>query len=139
MIKIFQEKKGFSFIEVMATACVLAFGLVAIYQAFFTSLNYLNHITYRVHGMILLDNRIEMVQKQLELKGQIDLGSLNDLYSARINNRNIDYKYEMSTEEVEGVDGLYQLNLLIKWKESTREIKVSKTVYVFKLGQERET
>ena len=139
MRKIFQKKKGFSFIEVMATACVLAFGLVAIYQAFFTSLNYLNHMTHRLHAMTLLDNRIEMIQKQFELKGQINLGYLKDLYRVQINNRDIDYKYEMSIEDIKDVDGIYQLNLAIMWTESTREIKISKTVYIFDLGKIKET
>jgi len=139
LIKIFQKKKGFSFIEVMATACVLAFGLVAIYQAFFTSLNYLNHMTYRLHAMVLLDNKIEMIQKQLELKDQINVGHVNDLYSARINNRDIDYEYEMSIEDIENIDGVYQLSLAVKWVESAREIRISKTVYIFKLGKTEET
>ena len=123
----------------MATACVLAFGLVAIYQAFFTSLNYLNHMTHRLHAMTLLDNKIEMIQKQLELKGQINLGYLKDLYHAQINNCDIDYKYEMSIEDIKDVDGIYQLNLAIMWTESTREIKISKTVYIFDLGKIKET
>jgi len=138
LIKIFQEKKGFSFIEVMATACVLAFGLVAIYQAFFTSLDYLDHMTYRVHAMILIDNKIEMIQEQLESQGRINLESLDELYSARINNRDINYEYEMSVREIEDVDDVYQINLLIKWKERNRAIKVSRTVYIFESNTTKE-
>lgn len=134
MTKIFRKKNGFSFIEVMVTVCVLAFGLVGVYQAFFTSLNYIDHMTYRIHAMTLLDNQIEMLQKQLELKGELYVGNLKDLYLVKINNRPINYIYEIALKDLEDSPNVYQLDLSIKWKERARNIRISRSVYIFDPG-----
>lgn len=138
MIKIFRKKNGFSFIEVMVTVCVLAFGLVGVYQAFFTSLNCIDHMTYRIHAMTLLDNQIEMLQKQLELKGELYIGNLKDSYPVRINNRPVDYAYEIALKDLGNSSNVYQLDLSIKWKERARNVRISRSVYIFDPGRNNE-
>ena len=131
-MKFFGRKEGFSFVEVMAAAAVLAIGLVSIYRAFFVSLDYLNHITYLMHAMTFLDIRIEMIQKRFELSGEINLGQGNDLYKVVINNRPIDYSYSMAIHNVKDVDNIYQLDLTITWNEGGRTIRNSRSVYIFR-------
>src|SRR3989338_11171657 len=63
----FKRNRGVSFVEVMVAAAILSFGIVMLYRAFFVSLNYVNHITYRLYAMNILDNKISMLQKTFEV------------------------------------------------------------------------
>ena len=61
-----RTKKGFSFIEVMVATAILSAGIVAIFQSFFLSMNYLNHLTYRIHALSLIENQIVRIKTQIK-------------------------------------------------------------------------
>ena len=60
-----RRKTGFSFVEVMTTVAVLSVGIVAIYQSFLKSLDYMNHMTNRLYVLNRIINTVEEVQNNL--------------------------------------------------------------------------
>ncbi|MDP8265936.1 MAG: hypothetical protein P9M07_03215 [Candidatus Aceula meridiana] len=125
-----KKRCGISFVEVMTTVVVLSFGLVGIYRAFFTSLDYLNHASYRLHAANFLHNKIELIQRNFQMSNTTNLKDGRDVYPVLINNRKVDFDYESSVENVGSLDGIYKLNVSVSWREGKRDIRISRSVYI---------
>lgn len=115
----------------MTTAAFLSFGLVGVYRAFFTSLNYLNHVSYRLHVANFLNNKIELIQENFQINNTINLNDGKDFSPVIINNRKIDFDYEGSVENVGKLNGIYKLNVSVSWREGQRDVRISRSVYIF--------
>lgn len=125
-----RRQGGFSFIEVMTTVAVLSLGIVAIYQSFFKSLDYLNHMTYRLHALSILANKIELIQKRLEVTGEVLLTGLPPA-SAYINGTNVDFDEHVQVSQVGSLKNIYKLDIVLSWRESGRAITMSRSCYVY--------
>ncbi len=121
---------GFSFIEIMTTVAVLSLGIVAIYQSFFKSLDYLNHMTYRLHALSILANKVELIQKRLEVTGELVLTGVSPA-SAYINGRNVDFAENVHVSQVGSLKNIYKLDVVLSWRESGRAITMSRSCYVY--------
>ena len=125
-----KTKKGFSFIEIMTTVAVLSLGIVAIYQSFFKSLEYVNHMTYRLHALNILVNKIEMIQKEFEVTGEIKLVASTPA-SAVIHGRTVEFQEKVDLVSLNTMKNIYQINVVLSWSESGRNISLSRSCYIY--------
>ena len=125
-----RRERGFSFVEVMVTMVVMSLGVVMIYKAFFTSLNFINHVTYRLVALSLLDKRIADTEWLLKSQGVISLTQGARTESVVIHNKPVDFHFQTDFRNVGMLKGVYELELSLSWREGERDITVSRAVYI---------
>jgi len=125
-----RKAAGFSFIEVMITVSILSFGLVLIYRAFFISLNYMEHVTYRLHAMTLLDNKVAELAQLLKGKSNLKATTLTEIDRHMVNNREVEFSFEIDYKPVLKPSGITQVDLALSWDEGIRNINLKRSVYL---------
>jgi prepilin-type N-terminal cleavage/methylation domain-containing protein len=130
MFYFLKTKKGFSFIEMMTTVAVLSVGIVAIYQSFFKSLEYINHMTYRLHALNILSNKIEMIQKEFEVTGEIHLAAPRQA-SVIVHGRRVEFQEKVDLVSLSKMQNIYQIHVVLSWRESGRNISLSRSCYIY--------
>ena len=123
--------KGFSFFEVMVTVSILALGIVVIYQAFFISLNYANRLTIRLYANWLLDHKIANLQYYFKKTGEVpEIKEEKDTLT--VNNKTIDFHYNMHIKGIEQIENIFELATMIYWLEQNRTFKLIRVAYLAK-------
>ncbi|MBF0122848.1 MAG: hypothetical protein HQL21_05510 [Candidatus Omnitrophica bacterium] len=121
------RRRGLTFIEVMITAIVLAGGLVAIYRAFFIGLDQLDHLSYRLCAINLIEEKIAFVEKDFRSLKDFDIGPLTE--SAVVNNRPVEFQYVISLQPVGTLLSVFHLDIALSWQEKGREMSISRSAY----------
>jgi prepilin-type N-terminal cleavage/methylation domain-containing protein len=116
--------RGFTFLEVMVAAAVLALGTVLIYEAFFTSLNSYNYYVDYLNVASWADDKIW--QAEFKLLQGISPAS-QEAGEFRENNKifNWNLNYGLLDEQT----GLYSIDLFLSWKTGKRELALSRNTY----------
>ena len=125
-----QDKQGFSFFEVMVAIAVLSAGLILIYNAFFISVNYTNHLTYRLQADILLDEKIAGLKQLLQDQTVLPLTLTEEVERVKIHNKPVDFQYTFDLHSVENLPGLFLLDISVSWRENSRRIQLSRSIYI---------
>ena len=121
------EKRGLTFIEVMVTVVVLTVGLLAIYRSFFLGLDYLNHLSYRLSALNLLEGSISSVEHSFRSLKDFDVGPLKE--TLVINNRPVDFQYTIALEPIGNLLTVFKLDITLSWEERGRVITLSRSAY----------
>lgn len=122
-----RRPRGLTFIEVMVTAVVLSVGLVAIYRAFFIGLDQLNHLSYRLYALNLLEQKIAVVEKDFRSLKDFDIGPLAE--TVVINNHPVDFQYAITLVPVENLLSVFRLDIGLSWSEKGRSVSVARSAY----------
>lgn len=130
MTLLLKDKKGFSFIEMMTTIAVLSLGIVAVYQSFFKSLGYVNHMTYRLCALNIISSEIELIQKRFEVTGEIVLTDVRPK-TVQVHGHPIEFTPYVDLASVNNKENIYQLNIALSWNESGRQIVMSRSCYIY--------
>ncbi|MFA5060672.1 MAG: prepilin-type N-terminal cleavage/methylation domain-containing protein [Candidatus Omnitrophota bacterium] len=125
-----KNRFGFSFVELMVAVAVLASGIVFIYRIFFISLNYSNHVVYRLHALDLLSQKIETTERIFREKNEIVFGSQQEVKTVLINNRPVDFRYVLDFKSVDGLESLYDLTVSVSWAEGVQKKTLSRSAYI---------
>lgn len=120
------------------TISILSVGMLTIYRAFFLSLNYLNHMTYRLYANVLLDNKIVQLERRLRTHKEIPTAMDNEVQSIRVKDKVVDFEYTINFNPQDPLSNLYQLDLSILWKEGSRSVRLFRSVYVADLAVSEE-
>lgn len=113
--------------EVMVTAVVLAGGLVAIYRAFFVGLDHLEHLSYRLSAIHLVEKKISLVEKEFRSLTDVDVGPLTE--TVLINNRPVDFQYAINLQPVGELLSVFHLDIVLSWQERGRPMSISRSAY----------
>ena len=114
----------------MVTVVVLTVGLLGVYKAFFLALDYTNHLTYRLHAMMLLDEKISTIERFFLDKTEIAFDRSEKIKTVQFDNKQVDFHYTTSFESVENVEGLFLLDVALSWLEGSHQIHLSRSVYI---------
>ncbi|MBF0594380.1 MAG: prepilin-type N-terminal cleavage/methylation domain-containing protein [Candidatus Omnitrophica bacterium] len=121
------SRRGISFIEVMVTAVILSVGLVAIYRAFFISVDYLDHLSRRLCALNLIDVRVADIERDFRTLNNVDVGALNE--TVTLNGHPVDYAYHVQLKPVGQLLSVFQLDIALSWQERGREISIARSAY----------
>lgn len=125
-----RRKTGFSFVEVMTTVAVLSVGIVAIYQSFLKSLDYMNHMTNRLYVLNRIINTVEEVQKEFELTGKV-ASKPSGPVALSLGGRTINIQEDIALAPLDAAGSIYQVQVVVSWEESGRKITLSRSCYIY--------
>ena len=130
-----RSKTGFTFIEVMVTAAILALGIVCVYKAFFISLNTLRHLTHRLYALTLLDNHIVAMQKRFETKKETLIHESAERKTVTVENTPVTFSFDQEIKTVGSHENLYALDAGIAWPEGARTLRLHRQILVGAYGE----
>ena len=127
-----RAQRGFTLFEILVATVVLAVGITGIYQAFFLSMNQLNHLTSRLYANILMDNQLTQLQQKFAFEGAIAFGQDVKQEQVTLGNKEIQYAHTVSFQSLEALEDIVEANCRYFWKEGTHERKLSQAAYLLK-------
>jgi hypothetical protein len=124
---------GFSFIEVMLAAIILAAGLVALYRSFMVGADFINYYASRLCAFNLLEDRIAAIEHDFQaLKKNFDVGP--SMEEVVINNRPVEFHYDIILKPVDKLLSVFQLDIQVSWQEKGRRAALFRSAYFSGLG-----
>ncbi len=109
------------------TSVILAAGLVAIYRAFFTGVNYLQHLSCRLYALNLIENRIASAEKNFRSLKDFDIGPLTE--TSLVNNYPVEFHYAVNLEPVGTLLSVFKLDIALSWEERGHTVTISRSAY----------
>lgn len=118
-------KKGFTLMELMTAAVVVAIGAILIYECFFRSLDLFNYCYDYLGVVSWVDEKIWKARDDI-----IRTGTLSEPETAgtfKIKNKN--FGWNLYCSPAGDIKDLYRLNLSLFWKEGSRPAVISRNVF----------
>jgi len=126
MYKKINKKKGFTLVEVVMTGAILAFGIVAIYEALFVSVDTYSYYTHYLNTQDWISEKIWKVQSKLINSGTVDAGHT----SGQIVRDHKTYDWNMVVNIVDETQGLYQVKVTLSWNEGRKKVNTTRATYL---------
>ncbi|MBN3039084.1 MAG: prepilin-type N-terminal cleavage/methylation domain-containing protein [Candidatus Omnitrophica bacterium] len=122
------DKKGFTLIELMVAVAILSFGLVMIYEAFFSYMDAYNYVFRRLEAQRWIEEKVWQTENELVISGMLMPGDMSGSF-IRSNKK---FSWNMSIRLIGEIEesSLYELTLEVSWQEVTRDAKISQVAYV---------
>ncbi len=124
-----KNRRAFTFVEVMVTLTILSAGIIVIFKSLFYSLDQIHAMSSRLYADMLLESRSGEVERLLRVYNALPL-ELNRAQTIDTGNKKIDFKEQMSFEDVEGLIDVFRMDLSVSWKEGSRDMKLSRSSYL---------
>jgi prepilin-type N-terminal cleavage/methylation domain-containing protein len=119
-----KHRKGFTLLEVMITAAVLALGSALIYQSYFIAIDSFSYYSTLLKITPWMDEKIWQAQTELKHAGVLALAPTGQL---EINNKDIYWSLAYSPLDKTGE--LYVVDLAAFWQQGARRVKLSRSAY----------
>jgi len=122
----FSGKTGFTLIELLMTVAILSFGIVAIYEALFVSIDTYGYYTRYLETQAWVDERIWEVQAELMSAGELDTGQT----SGQIVRGHKAFNWTMAVQQMDLEQQLYRVDLTLSWSEGNRKIRTVRSAFL---------
>lgn len=124
-----KSRAGFTLIEVMVTASVLALGAALIYQSFFIALDSFNYYSTLLKITPWMDEKIWQAQNDLKHSGAgaVETGS----GQFEVDNKSVNWS--LACNSADQTESLYRLDLTLVWPQGSRQVKLSRAAYAIHL------
>jgi len=121
-----KNKKGFTLVEVMMTVAILAFGIVAVYEALFVSMDTYGYYTHYLGTQDWIGEKIWEVQSDL-----INAGVLTEEQtSGQIVRDHKTYDWIMAITTINERQGLYKVKVTLSWFEGNKKVNTTRATYL---------
>lgn len=117
----------------MVAVAILSIGIVLIYRSFLIALDYQEHLTNRLYARQFLDGKLSVIQRDYQDKGTIPPGGTAEAHEAVINNRPVTFQLNYELSNVEVMEGIFQLDVALSWREGGRRHRLTRSVYMSRL------
>lgn len=120
------SSKGFTLMEIMVTVAILSFGIVAIYEAFFISIDTYGYYTRYLNTQDWINEKISEMELVLMESQALEPGQTAGQMTR-------DYKtfdWTMQVALIEEDQGLYAVAVRLFWQEGSRTVDISRTAYL---------
>ncbi len=126
-------RTGFTLVEVMVATAILSFGLVLIYQAFFTSIDAFDRHLNQLNAQIWLDEKFWQLQDDFRINKVFKPTKVSGVFLAK--NKTFSWDMDYSTIMA---NELYMVNLNISWRQGQRNINMPRVLYVSNFEEKEE-
>ena len=116
--------KGFTLIEVMAAAAILASGVVLVYEALFNCLDAFNYYSDYLGIVSWADEKIWQAQDSLGNSGALSMEN-----SGEYVNKNRTFLWAISYGSLDQKADLFKIDLNVSWRHGKKQLKLSRTAY----------
>lgn len=120
---------GYTFIEVLLALTIFSVGIVSIFKSFFTSLDYMNHLTYRLYATNVLDNRLAYLERALRETKTVPK-DMEPTVTVRVGETPVTFTQEVNVTPIEQFPNLYHAEVSLDWDEGRRHIHLSRATYI---------
>lgn len=117
--------QGFTLVEVMVTAAILAFGIVVIYDALLISLNVFSSYAHYLNAQNWMNEHIWQTKDLIGRQGDI----MADEMAGQMISENKPLAWHMAVNSLDAQQGLYQLDLTLSWQEAGRQVSIVRSAY----------
>ncbi len=127
-----KDRHGFTLIEVMVAASVLALGIILIYEAFFISLNAFNYSSHYLVAAPWLEEKMWEAYDAIRISGEsarIETGGV-------VTKKGKDFKWGLSFGPIDASQGLYKIDAGLFWEEGPRAVRLSRSAYAVYVERE---
>ncbi len=118
-------KKGFTLVEVMVAAAVLALGALFVYQPFIMYLDVFDYYASYAPVSAWMNQKMWEAQDAVMREGSV--GAASSAGEFKIGARN--YSWHLSQEPLELEQGLHKLELIVSWKLAKRSPTLTRTAF----------
>ncbi len=136
--KLSRKSTGFTLVELIVTVAILSFGIVAIYEALFVSVDAFGYYTNYLNTQDWISEKISETEDGLTQSQTLEIGQT----SGQITRNYKTFDWIMIVDQKSEEQGLYQVNVTLSWREGSKTIKTSRTAYLLsphlKLYEENE-
>lgn len=119
------KKSGFTLLEALITAAVLSFGIVLVFEAFFTSLNSFNYYSDYLSVAPWMYDKLWEAQNSVTYSGNLIRMKKNGQFIRGSRN----FTWDLSSELIDATEELYGINLVLSWQIGRRVMRLSRTAY----------
>lgn len=120
------KSAGFTLVEVMVTVAILAFGIVAIYEALFISMNTFGFYSNYLDTQDWVNEKISETQNQLTQAQLLEPGET----SGQIVRDQKTFDWSVIISPVNEEQRLYKIDVTLSWKQGGKRVRTSRTVYL---------
>lgn len=120
------SSKGFTLVELIVTVAILAFGIVAVYEALFISVDAFGFYAHYLDTQDWIDEKIWDVQRELTESQTLKAEST----SGQIVRGHKTFDWVMAVSLLDDQQGLYQVDITLSWEEGGRRKKISRETYL---------
>ena len=118
-------KRGFTLIEIMATVAILSFGILAIFESFFISMDAFGYYSNYLTAHWWINEKIWELENKLMQEEYLKIESGGGVFKTA--NRN--FRWSASVNPVDEANGVYKLDVSVYWQEGKRERFVYRGTY----------
>jgi len=123
------QKSSFTLLELIVTVVILSSGILFIYKGFLTSLGVSYYVKHYLYTQLWMEEKLHDINQEFKMYKAPFLpqasGSFNE------NNKKMlwqaSYSLIASTEKMD----IYEVTLVVNWKEGRRNIKLSRAEYIY--------
>ena len=126
------DKRAFTFVEVMVSLVVLTAGIVLIYRSLFLCVDYLNNLTCRLYASHLMDEKIGDISKSFSQWPQKDLDFGDNVVSVDINHKPVRFNYDIVLTPLADVNSVWLLNVNLSWFDGHRQMHAVRSAYMLR-------
>ena len=120
------RKAGFTLIELIVTTAILSFGIVAIYEALFVSVDTYGYYERYLDTQEWVNERIWGMQAELMSAKELAEGQT----SGQVTRGHKNFDWTIAVRQLDLEQQLYQVDLTLSWQEGDRKIKTVRTAYL---------
>ncbi len=121
------KRRGFTLVEVMIAASIMALGAVLIYESFFMCIDSFNNCADRLDIAPWIDEKIWQAQDEIMRAGTLD--EFDKTGGFVMDNNQYNWRLYSQILSASLFYDLYKVNLNVSWKEGKRYAKSSRTAY----------
>lgn len=117
----------------MVAVAILSGSLTMIFRAFILSVDYINHLVYRLYANTLLDNQVETLKWHFQVHNELPVNFSDDIKKAVFHNKEMNFGLRATFSNVENLDRTIRADLTLSWQERNRTISISRSAYISRL------
>ena len=123
-------QKAYTFLELMVTVSILSIGIVGVYRALLTSLDYQSELSQRLYAVTALEHEMALMENQYRANGQDPSAENGKVMEAVLDHRTIPFTLSVSLGMIETIEGLIPVDVGLTWPSRGHTITLKRVTYL---------